>query len=180
MVWTAPQTAVAGQFTAALFNTHIRDNLNMLAPALATTVGGYFVSTAANTLAQRTRGQSSITAEDSTASTTYVNLPGGSGPAVTATTGTKVIVGLSFIGRNSGTGVNNRQWMSVAVSGATTTAASDVRACMMTQNAADQSQRSGTWTMMTVTAGSNTFTGQYRVTAGTGTFSSRNIIVIPL
>jgi hypothetical protein len=31
-----------------------------------------------------------------------------------------------------------------------------------------------------LTAGSNTFTAKYQVTAGTGSFSERRIIVIPL
>ena len=54
MAWTAPMTAVANAvFTAAQFNTHVRDNLLETAPAKATTTGGYFVATGTNTIVQR-------------------------------------------------------------------------------------------------------------------------------
>ena len=48
--WTAPRTWVVGEVvTAAIGNTHWRDNFNQTAPALVTTKGDLFVATAANT-----------------------------------------------------------------------------------------------------------------------------------
>ena len=180
MVWTAPMTATAGAFTAANFNLHIRDNLNVQSPALATVIGSHFVSTAANTLVKRKNASAYVaTSNTMTASGSYADLaiPG---PTYTVTTGTKAIVGISAFTGNSAAGVTNRQWMSIAVSGATTTAASDTWALMMTQNAASNYQCASVWTLMTLNAGANTFTAQYRVSAGTGTFYSRGLVVIPL
>ena len=53
MAWTAPYTAVAGErITAEDFNTHVRDNLNMLAPAKATAGMGWFTSQGPNNIRQ--------------------------------------------------------------------------------------------------------------------------------
>ena len=49
MPWTAPRTYVTGElFTAAIGNTHIRDNLNETAPAKFSARGDIFVASAAN------------------------------------------------------------------------------------------------------------------------------------
>ena len=51
MAWTAPRTWVAAEtLTAALLNTHVRDNLLESAPAKVTTKGDLVVATAANSL----------------------------------------------------------------------------------------------------------------------------------
>lgn len=53
MAWTSPRTWVSGeQLTAALLNTHVRDNLNETAPAKVTTKGDIVAATAANTIAR--------------------------------------------------------------------------------------------------------------------------------
>lgn len=176
MVWTAPMTAVAGAFTAANFNLHIRDNLLANSPGVASVIGSYFVSTAANTLAERRIGRSYQAATVATASVPYVSL--GTGPAATVTTGTRAIVGVGCLSDN--TVGNARGWMSFAVSGATVTAASDAWAAMHAANNAGSDQGVSMWTMATLTAGSNTFTPMYRVSSGTSSFQFRHIIVIPL
>lgn len=49
MAWTTPRTWVTGEIvTAAIGNTHWRDNLNLTAPALVTTKGDIIAATAAN------------------------------------------------------------------------------------------------------------------------------------
>ena len=51
MAWTTPKTWASGYVVlAADLNTHLRDNLNMTAPALVTTDGDIVVATAANAL----------------------------------------------------------------------------------------------------------------------------------
>ena len=51
MAWTAPRTWVTGEtVTAALLNTHVRDNLLQTATAKVTTAGDITHATAANTL----------------------------------------------------------------------------------------------------------------------------------
>lgn len=49
--WTSPRTWTTGEVvTAAIMNTHVRDNLNETAPAKATTDEDIIVATAANTI----------------------------------------------------------------------------------------------------------------------------------
>ena len=53
MAWTAPRTWAAGEVvTAALLNTHVRDDLLETAPAKVTTKGDLVAATGANALAR--------------------------------------------------------------------------------------------------------------------------------
>lgn len=53
MAWTAPRTWVTGEtVTAALLNTHVRDNLLETAPAKVTTAGDTVYATGANAIAR--------------------------------------------------------------------------------------------------------------------------------
>lgn len=57
MSWTAPRTWVTGEVvTAALMNTHVRDNMLETAPAKAAAAGDTFYATAANAIAALTKG----------------------------------------------------------------------------------------------------------------------------
>ena len=120
------------------------------------------------------------TSQTTTANTSYTDLAT-SGPAVTLTTGTKVLVIVSHYAK---TGQSNRSAnMDFAISGATTRSASDTTALFF-----DQSGSTDNWlaasraNVVTVTAGSNTFTAKYKVGGGsaTATFADRSIIVIDL
>jgi hypothetical protein len=74
---------------------------------------------------------------------------------------------------------NSAAFMSVAVSGATTVAASDANSLRVAGN--DAVRASATALITGLTPGSNTFTAKYKqVGSGTATFSDRNIVVIPL
>ncbi len=54
MAWTSPRTWVAGEVvTAALLNTHLKDNLLQTAPGLVTTSGDIVVASGANALARQ-------------------------------------------------------------------------------------------------------------------------------
>jgi hypothetical protein len=99
----------------------------------------------------------------------------GTNVAVTATTGTTAMV----IVTGAVAPANNQSaFMSFAVSGATTQAATDARAVAETNISSGQAS---TVTVVTgLTAGSNTFTANYRSTTGTATFTNRTISVIPL
>jgi hypothetical protein len=163
-------------FTAAQFNTYVRDNLNETAPAKASAGGQIFVSTAANAIAARTPTKANVDTSETTASATPADLTT-PGPAVTVTTGTQAVVIVNC--RLSSSSASFAAFASFAISGATTTAA-DVQ---HSGNSAGTSSASagGTW-LMTLTAGSNTFTMKYWTSAGgsTGTFSNRYLVVIPL
>src|SRR4249920_962604 len=118
-------TATSGSvFTAAQFNTYVRDNLNETAPAKATAAGQIFVSTAANAIAARTVAADYISTQETTTSLTYVDLAT-TGPAVTATTSASCIVATYCTMFHSG---GLASWMSYDISGATTDATNDNRA----------------------------------------------------
>lgn len=176
MAWTAPMTAVSGNaFTAAQFNTNIRDNLLQTAPALATTAGSMFIGNGTNVIVERVPIDAYISTSQGTASTTFVDLTT-PGPAVTVTTGTKAIVSISS---NMNTSVAGFSIASVTVSGATTVAAAD-SPFSISNNATGFTNGSRTAIFSGLTAGSNTFTMKYRTTSATATFEKRQITVIPL
>jgi hypothetical protein len=138
-----------------------------------------------NTIGPATIPTAAITAADSaavdtnqtTASTSYVDLAT-AGPSVTLTTGTSVLVFISAVQRNTG-GTGN--YVSVAVSGATTLAANDTNALFTDQDGAQQRIGGAVVKKLTgLTAGSNTFTLKYRVTSNTGHFYYRSIMVLAL
>jgi hypothetical protein len=156
VTWTAPRTFVTGEVeTAAIFNTHLRDNLLALQPQSA-----------------------SVATSQTTASTTYVDLTT-VGPSVTMNTGTSVMITLSCTTWPSIAG--GFGYMSVAVSGATTLAAADGNGILATHSSALYAQTpSRTFLLAGLTGGSNTFTAKYR-TGGSSTqnFGPRDITVTP-
>jgi hypothetical protein len=121
--------------------------------------------------------QATVATSQTTTSSSYTDLAT-SGPAVTVTTGTKALVIVTSDLFNSGAG--NRALMGYAVSGATTTSASDTTALLNLSGTANETMRCSAASIATLTAGSNTFTAKYRVNTGTGTFENRSIIVINL
>lgn len=151
MAWSSPATAVAGTVaTAAFWNTNSRDNLNAL------------LTYSAEVLTSQT-----------TTSTSYTDLAT-AGPAVTLTTGTKALV----IVQSNQSSTAGSALMAFAVSGASTIAASDD---YHAQNASTNALSACALISLTgLTAGSNTFTAKYRVSAGTGTYKNRRIAVIPI
>ena len=178
MAWTAPMTAVSGAtFTAAQFNQFVRDNLNETAPAKATAAAQFFVSTAANAIAARQMSNQVVTTSESTSSTSYTDLTT-VGPTVTATTSTLAMV--LFASRIQNSLTNGAAEVSVAVSGASSVAASANWAIKMDGIASANNIRMGMAHVFTgLTAGSNTFTMKYLVGSGTGTFAARELIVLP-
>jgi len=171
-------TAVANAaFTAAEFNTYVRDNLNTSPAAIATVASQIFVATGVNAIAARTITGASVSTLETTTSASFTDLATG-GPAVTVTTGPSALVFLTAKVLNSA-GVSS--FMGHAVSGATTIAADDTNALIVDPGVGNQVRttvlafRSGD-----LTPGSNTFTSKYRVDSGTGTFVNRRIVVIPL
>jgi len=115
-----------------------------------------------------------VNTSETTSSVTYVGLT--TAQTITMTTGTKVLVLLQF---NFAANDAVESYASVAVSGATTTAASDAN------SAYAQSSKSGGYQFsvanaipLTVTAGSNTFTMQFRQSGALTTNKNRSMTVI--
>lgn len=179
MAYTTPLTAVSSStLTAAQWNASVRDNLLETAPAKATTAGRIFVATGANAIAERVIDSATVSAGQTTTSTTYASLLT-AGPAVTATTGARaLVIGDAFISSNS---IGQKSWISCAVSGATTIAASDTISHEF-QVYGSNAEHRGTFATLfkALTPGANTFTMQYRVSAGTSTFQDRELLVIAL
>lgn len=121
-------------------------------------------------------GTNYVGTSQTTTSVTYADLAT-VGPAVTANIGTNGLA-LVTVTCHSFNSAANDSFMSFAVSGSSTVAASD-------DNARVSSTTSGlqysTTTLVTgLTAGSNVFTSKYRVASGTGSFLRRTISVVPL
>lgn len=179
MAWSTPLTAVSNAtLTAAQWNASVRDNLLETAAAKATTAGRIFVSTGANAVAERVIDSATVPASQTTTSTTYASLLT-AGPAVTVTTGTRALVFIqAFMSSNS---IGQKSWAGVAVSGATTIAASDTTGIEFQVYGSNAEFRGTAATLFkTLNAGANTFTMQYRVSAGTTTYGDREIIVVAL
>lgn len=176
MAWTAPMTAVAGAvFTAAQYNTHVRDNFLTLDVAVATREGSIITGNGANSVVQRTPAWDARTGGSTTASTSYTDLADGVGPSVTVETGTIAMV---WVYCNQYNTSGAAAWMTFEISGDTTLAANDINAVQMQGTDGD---RCGAGILVdTLTGGTNTFTAKHRVsTSGTGYFSQRRITVWP-
>lgn len=172
------QAAAVGSATVAPAADHVHQGVTSITAGSGITVtggdgSGHGAVTIADLLAGA--GFQAVQTLETTTATAYGNLTT-SGPAVTVTTGANAIVAVGFLGSNSVAG--DGSLMSFAISGATTAAASN-------NNAAQSNNTQNTSVCCVsgvsgLTAGSNTFTAKYDVTAGTGTFARRWIVVIPL
>jgi len=120
-----------------------------------------------------------VATSQTTVSTSYTDLAT-AGPAVTLTTGATVLVTISCTLSNNNNGPQS--YMSQAISGATTVAASDVNAVRFNGGvwASGFGSFSKTFKVTGLTPGSNTFTAKYRVSSDTGTFLDRTITVVVL
>lgn len=123
---------------------------------------------------------SEIGTEESTTSLTYTNLTT-TGPTVTVNVGSSGKVLIFGVARIRNGTAEEGGWASVALSGGNTAAATDSRAVGLRASVIDSAQRASFVEMMAgLTAGSTTFTMQYRATAGTAKFAHRELVVIPL
>lgn len=182
MAWSAPMTATANtQFSAGMFNVHIRDNLLELGAAKATTAGQYFAVDGVNKLSPRMVGGQHIATSQGTTSITYTDLAT-AGPSVTVDTGMNCLV---WICAGISTSDATRQGSaSVQISGATVgeDPSDDWRIMVSGQTASNVSRVMACRRMAFLNPGTNTFTMKYRSEIGTSTatFSNRMIIALPL
>ena len=122
---------------------------------------------------------STTNTQGTTASATYTGTltSGGTNPSVTLVTGTQALVMLSCLTTN--TALSNN-FISFAVSGATTLAAGDAQSAsvIVTSGVAGYSYAaSRQFVLSGLTAGTNTFTLNYKVGGSTGSFSQRSLVV---
>lgn len=175
MAWTAPMTASAGAFTAAQFNANIRDNFAVTFPGAGSLGADHWVATGTNTFIQRQLGYVEVLTSETTASTSYTDLA--TTASVSRITGTRALVVFAC---QMGSSVPAATYASVAVSSATTVAAADDWAMMLSGLTAGRNINMIRAHLFTgLTPGSNVFTMKYKVASGTGTFLRRRISVMP-
>jgi hypothetical protein len=119
---------------------------------------------------------STVATTESTSSATYTDLTT-VGPAVTATIGPSGSALVTVTCHSYNSAINDT-FMSFAVSGATTQAASDNNAKVTSTTSGQQGSTTNVITGLN--PGSTTFTSKYKAVAGTGGFLRRTISVIPL
>lgn len=180
MAWTTPYTAALNDtFTAATWNASIVSNFAETEAAKATLVGkgGHFITAGANSLVARYTRSNRVEDAQATFVNSYTDL-GTIGPEVSVTTGAAVMIFMSA--EMSNNTANAQQKVGFAVSGATTSAPSDDGAFWADGNGAGCAVRRGLVVRaLGLTPGVNVFTLKYAVAAGIGTFSNREIIVMP-
>ncbi len=111
-----------------------------------------------------------------TTSTSYVTTLTGDAVAVSVTlvTGTTALVSMGCTHNQTTLAFNN---LAVSVSGATTIAASDPTTSTTGINNANTTSMVRTFVLTGLTAGTNTFTHNYKVQGSTGTFGRRDLVV---
>jgi hypothetical protein len=167
----------AATWTAAQWNTHVRDNMLQTMPAKATAAGRIYCSTGLFAIAERVPSAHVVATSQSTSSSAYTDL--GTGPTVTVTTGSKALV--FFSARVEHDTASAFSGVSVGVSGGTTVSAADAWAITLDGIAANSGNRAGGIHLFTtLNAGSNTFTMRYRTTSGNVTVADRELVVLPL
>jgi len=149
----------------------LKVNSGATAPEWGAAAGGSFAT-----------GKNYVATSQSTTSTTYVGLT--TAQVVTVTTGTKALVSISATFENAA-GVNVGARMSFAISGSTTVASADEFstgiAFLATGGGNYQVKNGATFLVTGLTAGSNTFTAQFKKGAGdTPGFAERTINVVDL
>lgn len=121
------------------------------------------------------RSETATTTTQTSYSTTLAD--GSTALSVTLVTGTSALVSLAFTVATNGYVMR----MAAAVSGASTIAASDGKAILhqdLSNAAAVNGQHGTTFVFTGLTAGTNTFTAQYKMTGGTGSFNDGRSITV--
>lgn len=178
MAWAVPNTASANTvWTSADYNTYVRNNFLVSEGAIAASEGAQLVAgQTVNSIVERLPNQNKVATLETTTSTSYVGLTTAMNVAANTGTGCLIFWGAMMVNNTA----NAECWMSWAVSGSTTVASSDTYAIKTDGFPANGGAGwSGVTYFNSLTPGVNTFTSQYRVSAGTGSFSNRNIVLIP-
>jgi hypothetical protein len=173
-------TATVGlAYQAGNWNVHFRDNMLASGVGVLTSgAGRHIATTGTNAVAERTGNVGTVPATQTAISTTFVDLltPG---PAVTVASGPKALISFGADIQNSQAGQGGR--VGVAVSGATTIAASDTTSVLAESGNVNDRFQFSLVTAIDVNTGNNTFTLKYRLVGlGGAIFGNRWLAVVPL
>lgn len=164
MSWTTPETyAYKEVLSSAKLNAQVKDNLSFLR-SLGTDATSAVVAT-----------------EDTETSTSYDDI-GTDGPTISYSPTASKVVLLLYGCNMSNSAIGNTTYASIAISGATTLAASDANSINLRPSGTNGQEKMVLMKAIIVTlaAGANTIKLRYRVEAGTGTYSNRFLVMLPL
>lgn len=180
MAWTAPRTWVTGEtVTAALLNTHLRDNLNVFTTG---SDGDYFVTQSSAPETREILSTENNASAFTFTNTSYLDLDAvtggtaGTACSVSISAGAKALVFWRCNMSNDTSG--STVYLSPRVSNSTTLAASDQRAISFESSQANDKMQAGSARLFTVNSGTNNFELQARVDGGTGAMNRTELIVM--
>jgi len=180
VAWSTPPTFSDGSVLTGAQMNILRDDLNVTPAGIATSVGSFFVGTGANSIKETQWSTSRVNTAETTTSTTYVEPT--TAQQLTLTTSTLAIVLVTTTMQTST--VDGICFATFVVNGASTIAADDNLAQVVTSSTVNARGRSTAFTILTsglgLVAGSNTFKLVCKVTAGTLTIRSRDMSILPL
>lgn len=181
MAWTAPRTWVTSEtVTAALMNTHVRDNLNLFD---SVTESSFWASDGSGPAARIPSSAQGNAIEFTFTNTSYLDLDavtgGSTGDAMSVSVSTGTLALVLWRAQMDNNTAGSRVFLGYKVTGATTTSAADSRALIIESDSADQLLACGTQDLAALTAGTNVFELQAHVSGNTGTISRTELIVIP-
>ncbi len=172
---TNPMTTTGDMIYSSSGSTPARRAIGSTGQVL--TVSGGLPTWATPASASPTSATAYVSAYEGTSAGSYTDLTT-SGPVVTITTGTKALVTISS---ELNVDASNRGgFVSFAVSGATTLAASDRYSLYFYNTNTLYCQASATYLVTGLTAGSNTFTAKYKTNGNTVYFTDRTLTVIDM
>lgn len=186
MAWTAPMTAVPGTaYTAAQYNTFVRDNTLECPTAKMTGAGHWAATDRLNSVSERIPATQTLSDAATTTSSAWGDLLAGSssvaavyGPVVTVTTGTSALIVISAECRN--TVISNGCRVGVDMSGATNRPPSTLYCLRQESSGTSEFQQCSSFQFHNdLTPGITTFTLKYSTPGGSASFNIRSIIVMP-
>ncbi len=162
MSWTTPRTWVTGELvTAALMNTHVRDNLIELGKILE-------------------HGEDFVEGTAVGSSSTFGELSGGPEVTVEVSTAALVLWGCGMT-TDAGAAATTIARMRIVMSGANSGTVGHENMVRARNNPQGVEQlRYASIVVSGLTPGSTTFTSEYAVSTSTCTFNLRSLVVVPL
>jgi hypothetical protein len=177
---TNPMTTTADVIYSSSGSTPARLGIGTAGQVLQVNSGATAPEWATPASFSQASATATVATQQTTTSASFTDLAT-AGPAVTLTTGTKVLVIVSCEGSNASS--NRGAQMDFAITGATSRSATVTTCLFLSQVGGDnQKLAASRANIVTVTAGSNTFTAKYRSynDDGTSTFLNRTMIVMDL
>lgn len=176
MAWSTVPTFVSGAvLTAAQLNTYLRDNAAETAVSKASVAGRYFGVDGTNSIGEREIKSDIVTTSETTTNSAFVDLAT-VGPGVTTFSAAKAVVLLTASVSNNTVGATSS--MGVEVTGPSAGSAGTSFALRVTSSTANALYQAS-FVDARGAAGINSFTAKYSTTAGTATFVTRRITVLP-